>query len=125
MTDTFSKHSTHGLSFNECAVASDKVVSARKEARSAHVEISTMEVQVKKGQRPNPGYPNDCPIIPRSERVFWSIFTGLSHVPGLWAFLAVLQSSPRLRFSCCSVSRDAGSLFSVGRARLSRWIIVD
>ena len=49
-----------------------------------------MEVQVKKGQRPNPGYPNDCPIIPRGERVFWSIFTDRQHVPGLWAFLTVL-----------------------------------
>ena len=43
--DTFSKYYTHSLSFNECAVVSDKVVSARKEARSAHVEISKMDAQ--------------------------------------------------------------------------------
>ena len=55
--DTFSKHSTHSLSFNECAIANDKVVSARKEARSAHVEISKMVVQDegKKVQRLNQG----------------------------------------------------------------------
>ena len=45
LTDTFSKRYTHSLSINECAVVSDKVVSARKEARSAHVEISKMDVQ--------------------------------------------------------------------------------
>ena len=60
LADTFSKHSTHSLRFNECAIASDKVVSARKEARSAHVEMSKMEVREergKKGQRPNAGDP--------------------------------------------------------------------
>ena len=51
LTDTFSKHSTHNLSFNECALASDKAVSAREEARSAHVEISKMEVQDEGGQQ--------------------------------------------------------------------------
>ena len=44
-TDTFGKHSTHSLTFNECAVGSDKMVSARKEARPAHVEKPKMEVQ--------------------------------------------------------------------------------
>ena len=34
-----SKHSTHSLSTNECAVASYKVVSARENVRSAHGEI--------------------------------------------------------------------------------------
>ena len=122
MTDTISKRSTHSLGFDECAVASDKVVSTRKEARSAHVEISKMEVQdeggwreVKNEQRPNPNIP----------RVFKCVFTYLKHVPGLGAFLTVRQSSPRLRFSCCSVPRDGGSLFLVSRARLSRRIIVD
>ena len=59
LTDTFRKHSTH-LSFNECVATSNKVVSALKEARSAHVEISRMEVQDKGGherKRPNPGDP--------------------------------------------------------------------
>jgi hypothetical protein len=37
--DTFSKHSTHNLSFIECVVASNKVVSAPK----AHAEISKVE----------------------------------------------------------------------------------
>ena len=72
LTDTISKHSTHGVSFNECAVASNKVVSARKEARSAHVEISTMEVQVKKGQRltaPKPGIPQGPMIAQLSHEV--------------------------------------------------------
>ena len=48
--DTFSKHFTHSLSFNKCAVASVKVVSARKETRSAHVAISKMDVQNEGGQ---------------------------------------------------------------------------
>ena len=57
--DTFGKHSTHSLSFNECVVASNKLVSAGKEVPSAHVEILKMEVQNegKNGQRPNPGNP--------------------------------------------------------------------
>ena len=38
-----SKHSTHSLSTNECAVASYKVVSARKNVRSAHDEILKVE----------------------------------------------------------------------------------
>ena len=46
LTDTLNKHSTHSqVSINKCAVVSVKVVSARKEARSAHVEISKMDVQ--------------------------------------------------------------------------------
>ena len=36
-------HSTYSVIIMECAVVSNKVVSARKNARSAHVEISTME----------------------------------------------------------------------------------
>ena len=36
-------HFTHSVSAIECAVVSDKVVSARKNVCSAHVEISTME----------------------------------------------------------------------------------
>ena len=129
LTDTVSKHSTHSLRFNECAVASDKVVSARKEARSAHVEMLKMEVQEEGNQgrtAPKPGIPPTIVQLSHEvRRVLWSIFTCLTHVPGLWAFLTALQSSPRLRFSSCSVSRDAGSLFSVGRVRLSRRIIVD
>ena len=46
MTDTFDKRSTHSqVSINECAVVSVKVVSACKEARSAHVEILKVDVQ--------------------------------------------------------------------------------
>ena len=36
-------HSTYCVSTMECAVVSNKVVSTRKNARSAHVEISMME----------------------------------------------------------------------------------
>ena len=53
------KHSTHSLSFNECVVTSDKVVSARKEARSAHVEILKMEVQGEKRQE-RTVHPQSC-----------------------------------------------------------------
>jgi hypothetical protein len=63
--DTLSKDSTHSLSFNEYAVVGHEVVSTRKEARSAHVEISKMEAHDEGGQerqRPTPG-------DPRGERV--------------------------------------------------------
>jgi hypothetical protein len=60
LTDTFSKHFTHTLSFNECAVANHKVVSAGKEARSAHVEISKMEVQDEGGQERTAPKPQSC-----------------------------------------------------------------
>ena len=50
MTDTFS-NTTHSPSFNECAVAGVKAVSAREETRSAHAEISKMEVQDEGGQQ--------------------------------------------------------------------------
>ena len=63
------------MRFNERAVVSDEVVSTRKEARSAHVEISKMDRfrkrEGKKGQRPKPRRP---PIIPRGEHVRGSIF---------------------------------------------------
>jgi hypothetical protein len=62
--DTFSKHSAHSLSFNECAVASVEVVSARKEARSAHVEISKMEVKDEGGQERTAPKPRRPPIMP-------------------------------------------------------------
>ena len=65
LTDTFTKHFTHSLSFNECAVASVEVVSAGKEAFSAHVAISNMDVQNAGGQERRP----------RGERVPMSIFT--------------------------------------------------
>ena len=49
--DTFSNHSTHSLSFIECEVASNKVVSTRK----AHVEIPKVEMfgmrEGRKGER--------------------------------------------------------------------------
>ena len=50
LTDTFSKHFTHSLSFNECAVASVEMVSTRKETRSAHVALSKMDVQNEGGE---------------------------------------------------------------------------
>ena len=46
------KHCTHSLSFIECVVASDKVVSTRKKARSAHVEILKVErFRMKEGRK--------------------------------------------------------------------------
>jgi hypothetical protein len=59
--DTFRKHSTHGLSFNKCAVASDKVVSAGKEIRSTHAEISKMEVQDKVAARKESAQTQETP----------------------------------------------------------------
>ena len=41
--DACSKHSTHSFGFIECDVASNKVVSARKKTRSAHVDIANVE----------------------------------------------------------------------------------
>ena len=41
--DTFNEHSTHSVSFIECVVASNKVVSARKNVRSTHVGIPKVE----------------------------------------------------------------------------------
>ena len=62
LTHNLSKHSTHSqVSINECAVVSVKVVSARKEARSAHVEISKMKMRDEGGQErtaPTPRAPN-------------------------------------------------------------------
>ena len=69
LTDTFSKCYTHSLSFNECAVVSDKMVSARKDARSAHVEISKMDVQDAGGKDRTAPKPRPHPIMPRGERV--------------------------------------------------------
>ena len=66
---------THSISIIECAVVSDKVVSACKNVRSAHVEISTMErfrmrVREKKnGERPDartqqtPNHSTSCSIF--------------------------------------------------------------
>ena len=65
LADTFSKHSTHSLSFKECVVASNKVVSALKEARSAHVKMSKMEVQDKGGHERTAPKHRRPPITPR------------------------------------------------------------
>ena len=66
------KYSTHSLGFIECAIASNKVVSARK----THVEISKMETFVmregRKGERPGarrpPHYGNPSSIFIRHPR---------------------------------------------------------
>ena len=47
------------------------------------------------------------PIMPRGERLFWSTCVYLKHV------CSAVQSSPRLRFSCSSVSRDGVSPLAV------------
>ena len=41
--DTFDEHPTHSVSFIECVVTSNKVVSARKNVRSTHVEMPKVE----------------------------------------------------------------------------------
>ena len=41
--NTFSKHSAHSVSFIECVVASNKVMSARKKICSTHVEKPKVE----------------------------------------------------------------------------------
>ena len=84
--NTFGKHYTHSLSFNECAVVSDKVVSARKEGRSAHVEIS--KIEGKKEQRPNPNHAT-------RERMPVSIFTDMQ---------TRARTFPTLQFSQASLS---------------------
>ena len=88
--DIFSKRPTHGVSFIEYVVARNKVVSARKKVRSAHVEIPVRMREGRKGERLEARRP---PIMPRGERVnaWWSIiFIYTKHVPKL------LQFSPNL-----------------------------
>ena len=93
-TTTFSKHSPHRLGFNECAIASDKVVSARKEARSAHVEMSKMEVREERGQGRTVPKRRRPPITPRGD-----VCLGLFLYPArAWAF-----PSPRVHLSHSSV----------------------
>jgi hypothetical protein len=83
------------LSFNECAVANDKVVSASKEARSAHVEISKMKVQVEGGQERT---------APKLRQSFHEVTRALVYVYiqqelRAWAFPTVWSSpSPSLVF---------------------------
>ena len=92
--DTFSKHFTHSLSFNKCAVASVKVVSARKETRSAHVAISKMDVQNEGGQeRKAPKqwkHPQSCHEV----NVCLCLFLQTCmHMPGLFRLSRLCSSS--------------------------------
>ena len=85
---SFSKwHSAH---FIECAVASYKVVSARKKVRSTHVEILKVERfrmrEGRKGERLEARRP---PILPRGERVL--IYFYIPPSTCLSFFLPVLQ----------------------------------
>jgi hypothetical protein len=77
-------HSTHSVR-GERVVASNKVVSTRKNACSAHVEILIVKMfktgEGRKGERLEARRP---PITPRGGRMFWSIFIYLKHVPGLF-----------------------------------------
>jgi hypothetical protein len=74
LTDTFSKHATHSVSFIECVVASNEVVGARKEVRFAHVEIEDGEVEDEDegGKEMTALKPRRPPIMSRG--VCWSIF---------------------------------------------------
>ena len=89
MTDTFSKHYTHSLSFNECAIVSNKVVSARKEGRSAHAEISKMDVQDegrKERTAPEPQSRHEA-------KAYLCLFLQeRKHVPGLFRLSSLLWS---------------------------------
>ena len=115
--DTFSKYYTHSISFNECAVVSDKVVSARKEARSAHVEISKMDAQDegrKKRTAPKPQSRHEvmaCLCLFLQKR---------KHMPRLFR----LSSSPVFSKSSSSLS-FLGRLLSLARGlRLSSVLIL-
>jgi hypothetical protein len=74
------------------------VVSARKEARSAHVEISKMEVKDEGGQERTAPKPRRPPIMPRGEHVRVGLFLyTCKHVPGLFRLSLQSPPSPRLR----------------------------
>ena len=83
------------MRFNECAVASDKVVSARKEIRSAHVEILKMEVGEERGQEWTAPKRRGPPIVPRGKRVPWSIFISGKSLPWLFQALAFVFLIPQ------------------------------
>ena len=124
LTDTFSKHSTHDLSFNECAVASNKGVSTHKEARSDHVEISKMEVQDEWDQErtaPKPVIPQSLPDI---SHVFWSILNTLSTclsfglfyfsmVSGKLSPLQLPDSPPPSAVATCPIPRQPASYLPI------------
>ena len=52
-------------------------MSARKEARSAHVEMLKMVVRDEGGQERTAPTPRRPPITPQGERVPWSIFVDM------------------------------------------------
>ena len=96
---------THSFSFNECAVASVKVVSTRKETRSAHVVISKMDVKNEGGQErtapkqwkhPQSSHKvNACPCL------FLQIST---HMPTFARAFPTLRSSPSPHLRHCHSS---------------------
>ena len=78
-----SKHSTHSLGFIECAIASNKVVSARK----THVEISKMETFVmgKEGK--------ESARRPEHPKLWQPLFVYFYTVPTCLSFLLQPSSS--------------------------------
>jgi hypothetical protein len=93
--DTFHTHSTHSLSFNKCAVASDKVVSAHKEIRSAHAEMSKMEVQDKGAARKESAQTQDPQLCHEVNSMWVGLFLyTCQHVPGLVGQLSLFSKAP-------------------------------
>ena len=108
-------HSTHSVSRIECVVAGNKVVSTRKDIHPTHVEILKVEKlkmgEGRKGERRQARRP---PIMPRGEHLLVYFYIHSYRQARAWVFqLSFGPRSPRLRFSCSSVSKDGGSPFSV------------
>ena len=103
--DTFSKHYTHCLSFNECTVVSNNVVSACEEAHSAHDEISEMVVQDEGRKERTVPKLHSC----HEAKVCLCLFTDTQHVPGLFQ----ISSSPVFSMSSWSLSFPDHLLFLV------------
>ena len=67
-------HSTHSVGGIEGVVASNKVVSTRKNARSAHIEISKVERFTVRGGRKGESLAARRPQLCHEVKACWSIF---------------------------------------------------
>ena len=85
-------HSTHSVGGIEGVVASNKVVSTRKNARSAHVEISKVERFRMRGGRKGERLTARRPQLCHEVKACWSIF--MSSQARAWYFLR-FQSPPQ------------------------------
>ena len=97
---SISNCSTHTVSCIEGATAHGSSMSVCKNVSSAHSAWSKMSVRVRDegGKERGALGCQETPIMPRGERVCWSIFKLYIYVPGLFP-LSSIQSSPCLHLS--------------------------